>query len=116
MDSELLTSLTTLSSLLQAKLPALIASVAAPNVIDSDIESAERTQAVLQAASVAPEWKCNIKTVLFTPSMISTKVAELGARITKEYRFAVSTLSLFTVFKYFNELFAAARSCCALVC
>ncbi len=34
---------------------------------------------------VLPEWSANIQQVLFTPEMIQAKVAELGARISKDY-------------------------------
>jgi hypoxanthine-guanine phosphoribosyltransferase len=86
MDADLLASLTALSAQLSAKLPALQLAVASHNEVeDSAVVSAERTAAVLAASNIAPAWSSNIKEVLFTPHMIQSKVAELGARISKEY-------------------------------
>jgi phosphoribosylpyrophosphate synthetase len=88
MDADLLASLAALSAQLTVKLPALQLAAASHShaaVEDSAVVSAERTAAVLAASSVAPEWSSNIKEVLFTPRMIQMKVAELGARISKEY-------------------------------
>lgn len=75
-DQELVDGLLSFSSLLQRKLPA----------IQYQTETVrEESPVVSGVARICPEWKENIKCILFSEEMIARKVKEMAARISHDY-------------------------------